>query len=394
MTIVVQRKAPALAGRARPSWSASASIAVAACYAGPVEEGERVVRPLKEFGSPGARPVRAQAVPGAPADVRSRRSGTAGGTTSGRATSPSSATTSSTSWSSTASGSRRRSPASPCGRWAARSPGSARTRPRSTAATPASPSTSTATAETAEGFEAERQWARDYWSALAPAPHQRLRELPHGGGRGAGPAGLRRREVRPAEGAQAHLRPDELLPPQPEHPARGRYASSSADGTTSNEGGAQVSTTTTVTTLDGGSTSISEEVLAELRGKVRGSVIVPGDAGYDDVDDVFNGMLPEPSRPGRALLGDRRCRRRGQLRPRARPGGGRARRRALDRRAVVQRRGHADRPVADGGVQVDPERRLAYVQGGALWGDVDREKPGVRAGHAGRGGLRHGRRRA
>ena len=60
--------------------------------------------------------------------------------------------------------------------------------------------------ETAEGFEAEREWARAFWSALRAPPHQRLRELPHGRGRGADQAGVRRREVRAAEGAQAHLR--------------------------------------------------------------------------------------------------------------------------------------------------------------------------------------------
>jgi FAD/FMN-containing dehydrogenase len=51
MTIVVQRKAPAL-----PVVPADLVgkhvVAVAACYAGPVEDGERVLRPLKQFGSP------------------------------------------------------------------------------------------------------------------------------------------------------------------------------------------------------------------------------------------------------------------------------------------------------------------------------------------------------
>jgi FAD/FMN-containing dehydrogenase len=51
MTIVVQRKAPAL-----PVVPADLVgkhvIAVAACYAGPVEDGERVLDPLKQFGSP------------------------------------------------------------------------------------------------------------------------------------------------------------------------------------------------------------------------------------------------------------------------------------------------------------------------------------------------------
>jgi hypothetical protein len=51
MTIVVQRKAPALP-IVPPELVGKPVVAVAACYAGPVEEGERVLRPLKEFGSP------------------------------------------------------------------------------------------------------------------------------------------------------------------------------------------------------------------------------------------------------------------------------------------------------------------------------------------------------
>ena len=49
-------------------------------------------------------------------------------------------------------------------------------------------------------------------------PHGRLRQLPHGGRRSPRPAGLRRREVRTAQRLQAEVRPDELIPAQPEHP--------------------------------------------------------------------------------------------------------------------------------------------------------------------------------
>jgi FAD/FMN-containing dehydrogenase len=51
MTIVVQRKAPALPV-VPPELVGQLVIAVAACYAGPIQDGERVLRPLKEFGSP------------------------------------------------------------------------------------------------------------------------------------------------------------------------------------------------------------------------------------------------------------------------------------------------------------------------------------------------------
>ena len=75
----------------------------------------------------------------------------------------------------------------------------------------------TGSTETAEGFDEEREWARSFWSALEPHHTERLRELPHGRGRGAGPRGVRGGEVRPAEGAEAPLRPGQPLPAQPEH---------------------------------------------------------------------------------------------------------------------------------------------------------------------------------
>ncbi len=51
MTIAVQRRAPALP-IVPPDLVGKHVIAIAACYAGQVEDGERVLQPLKEFGSP------------------------------------------------------------------------------------------------------------------------------------------------------------------------------------------------------------------------------------------------------------------------------------------------------------------------------------------------------
>ena len=51
MTIVVQRKAPALPGMPRELVGKNV-IGVVPCYAGPVEDGERLMRPLKSFGPP------------------------------------------------------------------------------------------------------------------------------------------------------------------------------------------------------------------------------------------------------------------------------------------------------------------------------------------------------
>ena len=51
MTIVVQRRAPALP-IVPPELVGKHVIAVVACYAGSIEDGEKVLKPLKRFGSP------------------------------------------------------------------------------------------------------------------------------------------------------------------------------------------------------------------------------------------------------------------------------------------------------------------------------------------------------
>ena len=70
MTIAVQRRAPALP-IVPPDLVGKLVMAVVACYAGPVEDGERVVRPLKEFGSPVLDLCGPKPYPGPSADVRS-----------------------------------------------------------------------------------------------------------------------------------------------------------------------------------------------------------------------------------------------------------------------------------------------------------------------------------
>jgi hypothetical protein len=130
--------------------------------------------------------------------------------------------------------------------------------------------------------------------------------------------------------------------------------------------------TTTVATRDGGRTSIDDAALEQFRATIRGDVVRPGDPGYTD-KPIYNAM--HQHRPavivrctGTADVADAVtfARRHGLL-------------------VAVRGGGHsvAGHSSGDGvmvidltrmrGVDVDPTTRTARVQGGALWGDVDRE---------------------
>jgi len=69
MTIVAHRKAPPLPF-VPTELHGKLVVGVVCCYAGTVEEGEKVVKPLKEFGSP-VLDLCAQTLPRPPGDVRS-----------------------------------------------------------------------------------------------------------------------------------------------------------------------------------------------------------------------------------------------------------------------------------------------------------------------------------
>jgi FAD/FMN-containing dehydrogenase len=126
-------------------------------------------------------------------------------------------------------------------------------------------------------------------------------------------------------------------------------------------------------TIDRQDTMLDESVIAELRTQLRGPLLTPDDPEYEGARHVRNGLIDR--RP--ALIA--RCsgtadvvacvnfaRERGLL-------------------LSVRGGGHnvAGNAVNDGGlvidlsqmrgVWVDPEARIAQVQGGATWGDLDRE---------------------
>ncbi|MFF5212964.1 FAD-binding oxidoreductase [Streptosporangium sp. NPDC000396] len=128
-----------------------------------------------------------------------------------------------------------------------------------------------------------------------------------------------------------------------------------------------------VETLSGGTTTLDDEKLEELRMTFRGPLLSQQDDGYDESRVVYNGMVDR--RPalivrcsGTADVIDavNLAREHGLLT--AVRGGGHsvAGHSVHDRGLLIDLSGMR-------GVWVDPDSRVVRVQGGATWGDVDRE---------------------
>jgi FAD/FMN-containing dehydrogenase len=130
---------------------------------------------------------------------------------------------------------------------------------------------------------------------------------------------------------------------------------------------------TSAATLTGTQTTLSDEALAQLRATIRGDMLTPADAGYAGIRPTYNAM--HPGRPALVVRASgtadvieavNLARENGLL-------------------VAVRGGGHSVAGLSsiDGGllidlalmngVVVDPEARIAHVQGGALWGDADRE---------------------
>jgi FAD/FMN-containing dehydrogenase len=126
-------------------------------------------------------------------------------------------------------------------------------------------------------------------------------------------------------------------------------------------------------TLEGTQMELGDDSLAQLRVQLRGEALTPSDLGYDRARVPFNAMHRD--RPGLIV----RCT--GTLD--VVDAVNFAREHGIE--VAVRGGGHsiAGLSSSDGGmvidlspmrgVAVDPEARMARVQGGALWGDVDRE---------------------
>ncbi|MGH8910622.1 MAG: FAD-binding oxidoreductase [Egibacteraceae bacterium] len=128
------------------------------------------------------------------------------------------------------------------------------------------------------------------------------------------------------------------------------------------------------TTSQGTQTKLSDDALERFRGQLRGPVLTAADPGHEAVREVFNTMYAG-GRPALTVL----CAGTADVIDAVNFA------REQDLLVAVRGGGHsvAGLSVVDGGmlidlspmrgVQVDPQRRLAHVQGGALWGDLDRE---------------------
>lgn len=127
--------------------------------------------------------------------------------------------------------------------------------------------------------------------------------------------------------------------------------------------------TSTASTIEG----LSEESLAEFRMLLRGQALTPGDPGYEDIRPPFSAMYPD--RPSLVVL----CSGTADVVDAVNF----AREHGLE--VTVRGGGHsiAGLSSSDGGmvidlahmngVHIDRDAMRAHVQGGALWGDVDRE---------------------
>jgi FAD binding domain/Berberine and berberine like len=130
---------------------------------------------------------------------------------------------------------------------------------------------------------------------------------------------------------------------------------------------------TVLSTIAGAETDVSDEALDELRMRIRGNVLTPEDPGYEDVRAPYNAM--QIDRPalivqctGTADVVDTvNFARENGLEVAVRGGGHSVAGLSSSNGGML-----IDLSLMDG-VFVDVAARLARAQGGALWGDVDRE---------------------
>ena len=128
-----------------------------------------------------------------------------------------------------------------------------------------------------------------------------------------------------------------------------------------------------VTSITGAEGAIAEEAVEEFKSSLRGELLAAGDDGYEDARGLFNAIIDK--RP--ALIA--RCSGTADVIDAVNFA------RNNDLLVAVRGGGHgvAGNASCDGGimidlsqmkgVQVDPKARTARAQGGATWGDLDRE---------------------